>query len=294
MMSSPAALGSGLIYGFGNTDDNFFPEGGKDTVNLSHATTNTAYDTVWVGQFDVSSIINSGGVLPHYVFGQAVTDIVGGAESYVDGYGPGVGSSVETQGASGSATSLLTVTGFIEGNTKTTGDTLSFDPQDWATGSLNGGFNDKGLVDAHTGATIPTVEGVALLSNVTYVGSSASAGGNLGQNTTLIEDGITGYQNAAQLVKALTTADEGDIGGLFIAAHTVEHILVAYNNTVTGGVTIDDVTLTNTTNGTITDTAPLTGGLNVSAVDMVNIVGTAVNPVSLGNLSPHDVQFFHG
>ena len=32
-------------------------------------------------------------------FGQAVTDIVGGVETYVDGYGPGVGSSVGTQGA---------------------------------------------------------------------------------------------------------------------------------------------------------------------------------------------------
>ena len=283
-----------------NTGDNYFPEGGLDTVNEAHAATNTAYDTVWVGMFDVSSVITSAGVAPHYVFGQAVTDIVGGVETYVDGYGPGVGLSVGTQGPSGSTTSLLTINGFLEGNTATTGDILNFDPQDWATSAyatnvtVDGYHNltDYGLVDAYTGNTITTTNHAAILSHVTYVGTSASAGEIINQSTTVIEDGIAGYQNAAQLVKALTTADEGDIGGLTFKANSVEHVLIAYNNTVTGGVTIDDVTFVNTTGSTITDTAH--SGLIVTAVDMVNIIGTAANPATVGNLSPHNIEFLHG
>ena len=293
-------VGSGAANAFGNTGDNFFPEGGNDTVNLSHAATNTAYDTVWVGQFDVSSTVTATSVLPHYIYGQAVTDIVGGVESYVDGYGPGVGAVVGAAGATGSTTSLLTVTGFQEGNTTTTGDVLAFDPQDWAVGTLTGGHADNGLVNAFTGATIVTPQGTAVLGENTYIGTSAgTSGGYIIAPTTLIEDGIQSYANAAQLVKGLTTANVGDIGGLTIGAHATEHVLIAYDNSVTGGVTIDDVTITNTSNtnfvslvlgGAVTSNSVL----EISAVDMVNIVGTAANPVTLGNLGNHNVEFFHG
>ena len=77
----------------------------------------------------MSSTVTATSVLPHYIYGQAVTDIVGGVESYVDGYGPGVGAVVGAAGATGSTTSLLTVTGFQEGSTTTSGDVLAFDPQ---------------------------------------------------------------------------------------------------------------------------------------------------------------------
>ena len=55
------------------------------------------------------------------VYGQAVTDIVGGVEHYVDAYG----------------SSLLTITGF-EFGTGTDGDTLMFNVDDWAIGPLSG------------------------------------------------------------------------------------------------------------------------------------------------------------
>ena len=132
---------------------------------------------MWVGQFDVSSIITATGVLPHYVFGQAVTDIVGGVESYVDGYGPGVGSvGRRRHGATGSTTSLLTVTGFLEGNTTTTGDILAFDPQDWATlAHIDMAATDRQWLGGRvTGATIVTHQGSGRpLEKMTYVGTSA-------------------------------------------------------------------------------------------------------------------------
>lgn len=287
-----ATAKAGAVNLVGNTGDNYFPEGGQDTVALAadHGG-NGVFDTVYVGMIDVSSTLTGTTVLPHDLFGQAVTDIIGGVESYTDGYGPGVGSVVGGAGVTGSATSLLTVTGFNEGNTATTGDVLVFDPQDWAVGPLANGIFDKGLVDAHTGLTIASSTAAHFASEV-YVGTSASAGGTVTHSAELIQDGLNGYQNAAQLVKALTNANGGDIGGLDFGALTTEHFLLAYNNTVTGGVTIDDVTVTNTTTHDIFVTS--TAGLVVTAVDMVNIVGTAANPVTVGNLSSHDVQFLHG
>jgi hypothetical protein len=297
----------------GNAGDNFFPEGGNDIVNLV-ANHSKAADTIWVASYDVSSTINSTGVTPHYIYGQAVTDIVGGNEVYVDNYGPGVSATtsasgvgntvaIGSQGVTGSATSSLTVNNFVEGSASQHGDTLVFNPLDWAASfiPLNNGTFDIGLVNAHTGVGIGGVAGVALLAQETYIGSTAGAGGVITASTTVVEDGIAGYSNAAQLAKALATYSQGAIGGIDIAAHTTEHILVAYNNNVTGGVTIDDVTLVNTTNSHMYNTAGGTNingtgfgaGLTVIAVDMVNIVGTTANPVSVGNLDPHNIQFFH-
>ena len=122
------------------TGDNFFPEGGIDTVNLSHAATKTAYDAVWVGMFDVSSYITGNaagftttgtvvpGDAPHYVFGQAITDIVRRRRDLRRRLWPRrhgrTGKSPEgaAVAASGSNTSLLTINGFIEGNNTVSGD----------------------------------------------------------------------------------------------------------------------------------------------------------------------------
>ena len=114
------AAKAGLINVVGNNGDNYFPEGGADVVNLAaNHGGNGVFDTVWVGAIDVSSIINSTGVLPHDVYGQAVTDIVGGAEHYVDGY----------------ASHTLTVNNFVV-NSGNTGDVLVFNANDWAHGAL--------------------------------------------------------------------------------------------------------------------------------------------------------------
>ena len=314
--SLTGGVGSGILNGQGLnayndaqtwvTGDNYFPEGGIDTVNLSHAATNTAYDAVWVGMYDVSSFITAKGDAPHYVFGQAVTDISGGVETYVDGYGPSVtatGLSPEGNAvaASGSNTSLLTVHGFVEGSNTNSGDIVNFNPQDWANSLLalslvrdpisgTAVFN-SGLVDTSGASELGNTTTTAYQAKVVYVGTSASAGGHITGTYDVILDGLAGYQNASQLAQALQNADGGDIGGLFIAGKTTEHLLIAYNNTVTGGVTIDDVTLTNI--GLRTATTTSANGVEVSAVDVVDLVGTAANPATIGSLL-HNIYFLHG
>ena len=292
------------------TGDNYFPEGGIDTVNLSHAASTagvTAYDAVWVGMFDVSSFITSAGVAPHVVFGQAVTDIVGGVETYVDGYGPSVtqnGLSPEggKVGASGSNTSLLTINGFIEGNNTGSGDILNFDPQDWAVTGVSGagtvkaygtsGINDLGLVTTNSATEMPTT--TAHEATTIYVGTSASDGGKIAATGfDVILDGLAGYQNASQLAQALSNADGGDIGFVTgIAAKTTEHMLIAYNNTLAGGVTIDDVTITNISGSS--QSATSASGVHISAVDLVQLDGGASNPVATVGSLLHNVYFLHG
>jgi hypothetical protein len=289
--------------------DNYFPEGGKDIVDISHASSSPTYDTVWVGMYDVSSIINSTGVAPHYVFGQAITDIVAGVETYVDGYGPGVtASGLSPQGtaigASGSNTSGLVVNGFVEGNNTSSGDILNFDPQDWATSAAAGGalvkdpishvlVTDLGLVN--TDGVTETATTVGREGTVVYVGTSASDGGKIaaGGAFDVILDGLAGYQNASQLVQALSSPDGGDIGfGTGIAGKTTEHLLIAYNNTLTGGVTIDDVTITNTNKGLAFSTSA--SGVEISAVDVVQLDGGASNPVATVGSLLHNIYFLHG
>src|SRR5208282_4623967 len=111
--------GVGVAYD-GNNGDNFFPEGGVDTVNIgglnsSGAAIGASNATVWFGMYDVSNSGDHDGVLNDsgvgQVYGQAITDIVGGSEVYVDGYGPGTAAS--GGGVSGSTTSLLTINGFV-------------------------------------------------------------------------------------------------------------------------------------------------------------------------------------
>src|SRR5208282_5867843 len=102
----------------GNSGDNFFPEGGIDTVNIgglnsSGAAIGASNATVWFGLYDVSNSGDYLGVLSDsgvgQIYGQAITQISGGVEHYVDGYGPGTPGG----GVSGSTTSLLTINGFV-------------------------------------------------------------------------------------------------------------------------------------------------------------------------------------
>ena len=147
-------MGVGVAYD-GNNGDNYFPEGGIDTANLWAGSSN---NTVWFGMYDVSNSGDSKGILENsgvgQVYGQAITDIVGGSEVYVDGYGPGTPSG----GVSGSPTSLLTINNFIaQGGVASTGensgDVIDLNVNDWATGHLNGSTStttnvDFGLVEA--------------------------------------------------------------------------------------------------------------------------------------------------
>jgi hypothetical protein len=297
ILTGGTGLGLGAFYAWGeggNTGDNYFPEGGNDAVNLAHGS--TGYDTVWVAQYDVSSLITAAGVAPHYVFGQAVTDIVNGVETYVDGYGPGVTASgvSPTGGAVGptGSNSLLTINGFIEGNNTTQGDILVLDPQDWAVGALHNGTFDRGLVNTSGVEASLLTGGVPHLATTVYVGTSASDGGFILGGFDVILDGLAGYQNASQLAQALSNADGGDIGFFVpIAGKTTEHLLIAYNNTVKGGVTIDDVTITNTNAfGAI---ATSQAGVHVSAVDILQIDGGTANPVATVGSLLHNIDLFH-
>ena len=324
-----------------NSGDNFFPEGGIDVVNINHAynsagTVALAYSTVYVGEFDVC---NSGG--PEFgvsgdlatanwgvgvTYGQAITDIVNGQEVYVDGYGPGIdnlgnipGTSTANSSLTGSSTSLLTVNGFQVGPNIVVGDTLAFNPNDWAIGNLSNGAFDYGL-DATDGNLV--VAGAGTI----HIGSSSgynaimvnigTAGEGTGTTTApqaaVTLDSIDVYSNASALVKALTTNSVGNI--VFDQEYSLnqgdtEHLLIAYN---TGkGINIADVTLTaleaitansGIDNSALTgvsgstyfaiNTASSAGEVKVSAVDIVALVGNA-STLNVGLLGSHNIVFDH-
>ena len=304
------AVGSDNLYG-GTSNDNFFPEGGHDNVYITHPTTGYSTDTVWVAMYDVSSTASSTidqgpnhtGPNPHYTYGQAVTDITAsGQEVYVDGYGPGTSGTSTTGPLSGSSTSSLTITGFAGNDTGVVlngGDVLNFDPYDWATGSLSGGINDKGLVDAVVAGTGGGTTGTitvpgngtghiqASLWSVGFAGETPTTPSPVVTSANVILDEIPGgYQNAAQLVDALAS-NTGDIG-LTIWQKTQEHVLIAYNLVNSSGqfvgTEISDVTLTNTSSSAVNSTN--NSSVHIKAVDMVELVG-----VNMDQLLGHNIQF---
>ena len=153
----------------GNPGDNYFPEGGCDIVNISHAAKDCVYSTVWFGQYDVS---NSGDFLgPNCNSGvgctyeQAITDInYFGCETYVDGYG---------------GHNILTVNGFNPGDSTTKGDIINFDASDWAAGWLNTGGFDQGLVnEAGCSLTVACLHNAdAFINNVGFAGEITTSDG---------------------------------------------------------------------------------------------------------------------
>ena len=234
-------------------------------------------------------------------YGQAVTDIVGGKESYVDGYGPGVGNSDGTPGVTGSTTSLLTITGFLLGNTPSSGDILNFDVNDWAIGSLaTRGATDFGLAETDGASMVTegehnadaTVFDVGFAGEWTTTGIGAGTHSGAFAEANVIVDRISPYANAEQLVKGLTTLGVGDItfAGMNLSKGDVVHLLIAYQVAGgAGGVMIDDVTITanaddkpGIANGINTADAALT----IKAVDMVLLVGQ-----NAADLGPHNIHF---
>lgn len=275
----------------GNGGDNFFGEGGNDTINLgvrydSHGNILTGVSaqtdsTVWIGEYDVG---NSGGAQfgvfgsaggadwgVGQTYGQAITDIVGGAEVYVNGY----------------KTSTTDVTNFHLSGTGTTGDTINFNSLDWATGALSTGA-DKGLVD-NFGNHINAGAGAATLNLVTAPGLLSIP---IFAHADVTLDGIANYASATYLQQALTTYNVGDITfGGSLTNGSIEHELVAYNSG--NGFNIADVTITNNTGHALigfVNTAQT--GVTVSAIDLVDVTGTAThNDVSIGNLTSHNLFF---
>jgi hypothetical protein len=290
-------------YRNGNGGDNFFPEGGVDTVNIglnldSHgnniAGTSVQTDsTVWVGVYDVgnSGAANFGafgsaggadwGVAPlagapgtQGLYGQAITDIVGGNETYVDGYG---------------GKNIVNVNNFHVSGVASTGDTINLYAADWAVGNLTTG-HDFGLV-TNFGANIPSGAGTAHGAVLNLVNQPGVV---IPFAADVTADGIGNYANAQYLQQALTSLNTGDLlfglpGGF--TNGSIEHVLIAYNSG--SSVNIADVTIQNTSGhilGGIIDTA--SHNVTVTATDLVHITGAATNnDVNIGNLTSHNIFF---
>jgi hypothetical protein len=272
--------GASIVPYTGNSGDNFFPEGGTDIVNIGgafsaanqHAALGAANSTVWFGMFDISNSGDYLGVLADSgvgtIYGQAITHIAGGAESYVDGYGGGP----------------AVINGFeaFVGNTANRGDIINLDAPDWAVG-LSNGLADNGLVSAN-GAQLFTLHNA---DATTFEVGSTTGNAITNGAANLILDAFGAYQNSSQLVAGLQTA--GAISGLTIAANTTEHLLIAYQNTDTNntnadvGVNIADLTLTTgataLTPVTSTATATAAHALTLSATDLMTLHGVGLTGV---------------
>src|SRR5262249_51892719 len=149
----------------GSGADNFFGAGGSDIITL-----NSTSSTGWIGFYDVSQTASSsvnGTLLP-----QAITDIGGGAEIFIDGEG----------------TTPTTINGFTLG---ASGNVMNFNTADWAVGNgaLSAGGTDYGL-RANTGGLITNGTN-ATLGLVNSAGATPPAA-----EVTL--DNISTYANAAQ------------------------------------------------------------------------------------------------
>ncbi len=107
------------------------------------------------------------------------------------------------------------------------------------------------------------------------------------RSADVILDTIGDYNNAGQLVKALTQVTVGNISlDQTLGAHNMEHLLIAYEVSGGTGVNIADVTIINTTGtaiGGFVDTA--NPKVSVSAVDLIDIVGQ--------NVAQFDAHNFH-
>ena len=239
--------------------DNIFGEGGNDIITL-----NSASSTVWMGFYDVGHTGVSGvGTL----FLQAVTDIVGGAESFTNGYG--------------SATT--TINNFALG---TSGNVLVFSPGDWAEGNsaLSSGGTDFGL-RSNTGGFITTG------ANATF-GVVNSPGATPGAGEVTL-DNISTYANAAQLLNALIQSGVGNIAFFnTLPAHGIQHELIAYG-TNHPAINIADIEFFNNTNAPLvlnTANANTPGNLTITVHDLVDL--NFVGIIALENLSPSNI-FFH-
>jgi hypothetical protein len=143
---------------------------------------------------------------------------------------------------------------------------------------------DDGATSMVLSATTPTVYDT--------VGSAFPPSGQLTLANVVLDAIGPVYANAAALQQALGTTAVGnlDLAGTGVAAHTEVDILVAYNTGTS--VNIADVTLANTSNAALTDTAAIAhlGTLSVPTLtvhDLVHITST----LGLANFSAHNIYF---
>ena len=238
-------------------DDNIFGMGGNDVITLNHNAAGTNQNTVWLNFYGEQAV----GAGAPTTFVQAITDIVGGVETFVNGYGA----------------DTTTIHKFALGPT---GDTVNIGFAGWAhsVGGLIGGGTAFGLEVADGSAFVGA--GAATLGSVVTL-----PGTNPGPVSVTL-DGISTFANAGQLQTSLTTT--GDIlfnGGATLIPHSVFDVLVAYGTGT--GVDIADVKLFNQTAAAqvVNTNNP---NITVTAHDLVDLVGTT----SLGTLNAHNI-FFH-
>ena len=249
--------------------DNYFPEGGNDTINLAHSTAKgAANSTIWFAEYDVSSIVGADGtVLPHIIYEQAITEYNGAfpgggynPETWVDGYG----------------TDVLTINNFVLGSSTNPGDLINIDPSDWAIGP-----GLKGLVE--TDGQTQILHHTA--PDFVQVGTANTA---LTAKADIILDGISDYANASQLESALLNYAGGNIVlyGTGVAKYSQVDILVAYS---TGSsIKIADVTLDNDTNHSIVDTSLFHGSAgSIQVHDLITLTGQGTSLA----LEPTNIHF---
>ena len=258
------AVGNDTITG-GQHNDNILGMGGNDDITLHSNVVGPIgaanASTVWLNFYGEQP---EGGGAPT-TFLQAITDISGGVESFVNGYG----------------TDTTTIHNFALG---AAGDVLNIGPGGWARSTVGGlatGGSDFGLINANGSLWVTSGHDAALGSIITLPGSDPGA-----VDVTL--DGISTFTSAAQLQASLTTTGNihfwnGGIGS--VPGHGVFHELVAYGTGT--GVNIDDVTIVNTLGSTQPGNTN-NPALTVTAHDLVDLVGTT----SLGTLNAHNI-FLH-
>jgi hypothetical protein len=322
----------GPDFGPGNTGDNFFTLGGNDVVNIAAGEIGTLnaytdivdssgtvlfaanspyafFSTVWVGAYDVcnsaganSGVNNLAGAISGVgtVYDQAITDIVGGVEKFVDGYGNsanGISALLNAAAPAVQPADVVTINGFHFGGPLgggNQGDTIVFAVASWATGaatspagitSIDGLVMDDGATTMVFSVTTPTVYDT--------VGSAFPPSGQLTLANVVLDAIGPVYANAAALQQALGTHAVGnlDLAGTGVAAHTEVDILVAYNTGTS--VNIADVTLANTSAAALTDTAAIAalgtaaGTVTLAVHDLVHITST----LGLANFSAHNIYF---
>ncbi len=318
------------IPGPANSGDNFFTLGGNDVVNIAAGEIGTLnaytdivdssgtvlfaanspyafFSTVWVGVYDVcnsaqadAGVNNLAGAISGVgtVYDQAITDVVGGVEKFVDGYGNSSnGVSALVNGANPQPADVVTINGFHFGGPLgggNQGDTIVFGVASWATGTGLGapgvGINTvEGLVMDNGATTMPAT--VPTIYDT--VGSAFPPSGQLTLANVVLDAIGPIYANAAALQQALGTTAVGnlDLAGTGVQAHTEVDILVAYNTGTS--VNIADVTLANTSGAALTDTAAIAalgtaaGTVTLAVHDLVHITST----LGLANFSAHNIFF---
>jgi hypothetical protein len=250
----------------GNTGDNFFTEGGNDTVNInSQSAVLHNANTIWIGSYDVSnsgdwSQYNSG---VGHTYEQAITDLSNSStgESFVDGYG---------------GSNVVTVNGFTVGSP---GDTVNFATSSWASY-----LNVKGLVQS---------DGSTSVSSSSHDASFAfiHTDHKIDTGDVILDTQGAPFLDSAHLQTALLQENVSNFNMAHgVASGATVDMLIAYTST-NSQIRIADLTLHNGTSGTLFDTAQFTGSnasLSVHDLVDINVTGGA----GLGNLAAHNIHFF--